>query len=223
MKGCGIMDFYAAAVREPGRDVVNSDGVMIKGYAGKGESLFIMVLCHGHRDNKYEAARSDRVIRRIARWLDKRQRNAEEIEKYCRRLLMRRWYMRGFEITAFIFCGRRFCIMGNVSGKITRISGTGISQLNRYETGEHNHDDNCDEPDLDGIYVLRGDISSGSTFLLSTDNFRTNLSEKEVHDSFCPQICKDDETMQYMMEELVERLRDRKETDPVSAAALCVK
>ncbi len=217
------MEFYAAAVREPGRNVVNSDGVMIKGYADKGENLFIMVLCHGLRNNRFEASGSDRMIRRIVLWLDKRERDAEEIEKYCYKLLAHRWHTGRREISIFILNNREFCIMGNVSGKAIRISGTGLSNLDRHESPEENHTDKSDESGSTGIYVHKGSINSGCTFLLGTDNFRALLSEKELHDSLCPQICKDDETMQFMMEELIDNIRERKEIGAVSAAALCVK
>ncbi len=212
LKGCGIMEFYAAAVRGRGRKENNTDGVMIKGRTGKNDGCIVMMLCHGLRGNRMEAVRSDKIIRRIALWMDKKERGFNEIEEFCKKLFLRRSNTHKMELTIFIFCNRRFCVMGNVTGKVIRITGDGSHVVDK--NGESSVGKMC---------MYRGCISSGCTFLLSTDNFREYISERELHERLCPQICKDDETMQLMMDDLVERLRERKETGPVSAAALCIR
>lgn len=74
------------------------------------------------------------------------------------------------------------------------------------------------EPD-----ITRGIIGNDSTVIACSDGFWRTLDKEELYNKLCPQMCVTSEDMLEACRKLAEKAYDRKETDNISVAALCME
>ena len=68
-----------------------------------------------------------------------------------------------------------------------------------------------------------GEIGSDTTILAVSDGFWRTVSETEMHDKLCPQMCVSPEEMLSGCKKLADLAVSRKEKDNISVAALCLE
>ena len=64
---------------------------------------------------------------------------------------------------------------------------------------------------------IRGEITEDSSFILCSDGFWRKLKEEEIIESLKPENCTDEDAMKKNLDELVELVKSRDETDNISA------
>ena len=67
---------------------------------------------------------------------------------------------------------------------------------------------------------VRGEITEDSSIILCSDGFCRKLKQEEIIDSLKPENCTDEEVMKKNLDELVELVKSRKETDNISAVLM---
>lgn len=67
---------------------------------------------------------------------------------------------------------------------------------------------------------VRGEITEDSSIILCSDGFWRKLKQEEIIDSLKPENCTDEEVMKKNLDELVELVKSRKETDNISAVLM---
>ena len=68
-----------------------------------------------------------------------------------------------------------------------------------------------------------GELGSDTTILAVSDGFWRTVSETEMHDKLCPQMCVSPEEMLSGCKKLADLAVSRKEKDNISVAALCLE
>ncbi len=71
--------------------------------------------------------------------------------------------------------------------------------------------------------IRKGELSSDTTVLAASDGFWRTLSDEEIHQKLCPQMCVNAEDMLEECRKLSEMAMSRKEKDNISVAAMCLE
>ena len=212
------LEYLAAAVRAPGNNKLNADGLMIKGRSINGIGVLLMVLCQSDKFNKKHGTESDKIIRSLEKYFEKEclkyrgpcHTEGRILEKF-NKLSMRR-VARDKRLTAILIIDKNFYVFGNNPWKIISVKQTCVSFLSEPQ-----------KDDARKIYYRRGVLKEGQTLMLCTESFISRLSERELLSGLCPQRCRTNEDMEENLQSLEKNIYGKEIVFPYSAAALCVR
>ncbi len=238
------MEYYAAALREQGAVKINTDGIMIKGCLLNREKIVVMAFCHTEsvKDCKHqrsglfenlssqkEAERSDLIIRFLEAGTEELMAGYETAcdfdgKRKCIELFQsfmelfegvaaKKRLIRGKTITLIIICGQKMQVLSNTKKDIYVIKSEGLSKQREYERIDLSRE----------IFMIRGYIAEYQTIVIGSDTLFERLSDRELVMNLCPQMCRDSDTMEYILGCISENIRGKGMMEPYCGGAVCIK